>query len=89
LPWLASRFLWRVRPSWQGRPFFPDFPFFGATWALRVPPLAFLLAFGSATASAGAVSVCSVMVIMSSPMAVITVTTSITLVRSKGKRNLR
>src|SRR5580704_2549033 len=50
-----------------GLAFFPDLPFFGATWARRAPALAFFFAFGSsawATVAASVVSVSDVMLFL-------------------------
>src|SRR5436309_15181973 len=58
-----------------GLAFFPDLPFLGATCARRAPAGGFFVAFASAAGLAGAVSVCSVIVVMLSPLAVIAVTT--------------
>src|SRR5579871_27394 len=67
--------------------FFPAFPFLGATWARRVPTGAPLVAFGS---GALGVSVCSVMLVMVSPCAVVTASmTSITLFERDCKAILR
>jgi hypothetical protein len=64
--------------------FFVTWPPFGATWA-------FLLAFGfTMLAAFGSVAVSAInSVILISPLAVITVTTWITLVRAESKRILR
>jgi hypothetical protein len=70
--------------------FFPDLAFLGATWARRASARAFVVALGSFGAGARAVSVVSTSdVIVFSPLAVITVTTWITLKRMKCKQNLR
>src|SRR5215469_3599242 len=44
--------------------FFPDFGFFGATWAERAPTVAFFLPFGCSLSGAFAVSTASVLVII-------------------------
>src|SRR5689334_13610153 len=74
-----------------GVAFFPDLPFFGATWARRAPAVAFLLAFSSSAVGARAVAVASAFeIIVFLLMAVdYRVTTSITPVGGKCKRNLR
>jgi hypothetical protein len=71
-----------------GVAFLPAFPFFGATWPRRAPTRAFLVALGSSAAEAGAVPVSGVDVMIFSPLAVITVMTSITPVRPQSKANL-
>ena len=66
--------------------FFPGLPFLGATFAPFLVTRVVLVALGSAVVLAGAVSICSVLAIMLSPLAVIiAVTTSIPLVAAKRK----
>jgi hypothetical protein len=74
-----------------GLAFLPGFPFFGATFARRAPAVAFFVGFGSADPAVGAVSICSVfVVIIRSPLAVITaVTTWITPKCLKSKPFVR
>src|SRR5579863_7701853 len=68
--------------------FFPDLAFFDATCARRAPAWAVFVAFGSALA--GAVLVCSLIDVISSPLAVGTaVMTSIPLIAAKRKVNLQ
>jgi hypothetical protein len=59
-----------------GVDFFPDLGFFVAAGATRAPGRGFFVTFGSAAALAGAVSVCSVMVVILAPCAVITAVTT-------------
>jgi hypothetical protein len=85
-----------VVPREEGTPttglaFFPDLAFFGERWAPRCATRAFLAAFGcsllAGACAAAASTVNSVIVI--SPLAVITVTTSITPVGTDCKAILR
>jgi hypothetical protein len=71
-----------------GLAFLGDLPFFGATWALRGATRAFLLAFGCSLLAAFGVAAVSTInsVILISPLAVITVTTSITPVAQESKQ---
>jgi hypothetical protein len=62
-----------------------DLLFFGATWARCGATRAFLVALGSSAAEVGAVPVSWVDVMVFSPLAVITVHTSITPVRQESK----
>jgi hypothetical protein len=73
-----------------GLAFLPDLPLAGATWRERAPAVALFVAFGCSAVAVAAVS-CSVVadVIFCSPLAMITVTTSITRVRPESKSNLR
>src|SRR5258708_19120167 len=56
----APAFLPPLGAFFGGLAFFPDLPFFGATWAERAPARAFLLAFAWAVAVAVAAPVSSV-----------------------------